>query len=165
MKKIYCFINNRAGVASIEFALLFLPLFLCIMVIVESAILLLQISLIDHGVSNAAKYSSTFRGHVKDRFEEYIKDESNNLLRFIKNPEDMVLDLRYCKTLEQLVGDGCDATELTAELVVYTLKYKINPIFIISRISNAHEFITSKMILVVERAKKDAKDVEEADNG
>lgn len=142
-------ITNNNGTASIETALLLLPFILIIAIIIESCILTYQTILIDHQIDIAAKYASSFKGNIKDKFEEYIEKEKEKLLSFVKKEE---ISIKYCKSIEMLSEDKCEDKESKeSKIAVFTFKHELKPMFLISRIKTEPEFIVAKSIQYIER--------------
>ncbi|MDO7253119.1 TadE/TadG family type IV pilus assembly protein [Helicobacter cappadocius] len=156
MKK-YCdlqdFIRSKKGLATLEFAILFLPFFLLIMSIVETMILIYQISIIDYITTSSAQYtaaSSPYEGYEKT-FQEYINKYKNNLLLFTDVKNSLKPSLKFCRSIAELEKNNCTGNNIENKLIIYTLTYKINPIFKILRIFEIPEETVSKAIYYSEK--------------
>lgn len=151
------FIRSQKAATSIEFALLFLPFFIMIAVIIESSLLTYQISMVDHTVSKAAKYASTFKGKVKEKFDEFLEKDENKFLTFMTDEAGMESSVSYCKNLEEVKEDNCNDDEENSVIAIYNIRYKINPLFPVSRMIVEDEFVQSKAIFFIEGSKVEVK--------
>ncbi|PAF43366.1 hypothetical protein [Helicobacter sp. 11S03491-1] len=142
------FLKKEEGVATLEFAFLFLPFFLLIMMLLESLVLIYQLSMIDYITTSAGKYASATEPKLgyKEKFQEYIQQHKNSLLLFTDVKNSLKPTLIFCRSLEELQDNNCTGSELENQLIVYTLEYKIRPIFKILRVIPNTENTTSKVV-------------------
>ncbi|PAF46962.1 hypothetical protein BKH46_05865 [Helicobacter sp. 12S02634-8] len=147
------FMTEKSAVATLEFALLFLPFFLLLMILFETAILIFQIATIDYINAAAAQYASI--GLPKDgyrtRFERYIDTHKNKLLLFMDTKNSLQTTLQFCRSLQELENSSCTGNDLENVLIVYTSRYKLHPIFRLIRIAVGLEEIAAKAIYYSER--------------
>ncbi|MCD8212740.1 MAG: hypothetical protein LUC34_01575 [Campylobacter sp.] len=124
------FKNNQKGVVALEVAMLFLPFFLLIAVIIEGLILLYKISAIDYIVDNVAKENATITSGFTSNFKENLEKRADDFNIKI-NDETSEISIGFCKSVKELADDVCGADETNGFVIAkYTVKYKIEPIFI-----------------------------------
>lgn len=149
------FVVSKKGLATLEFAILFLPFFLLIMVILETMILLYQTSTIDYITTSAGQYASSSDpdfGYEK-RFQEYIDKHKKNLLLFTDGS--LTPSLQFCRSIEELENNNCTGNDRENKLIIYTLSYKIKPLFSALRIFQGLENTTSKVVYFSEKSEYD----------
>lgn len=149
------FILEKKAVTSIEFAILFLPFFTIIIILIESLILSYQVSIVDFLVNEGAKYSSSYSKEEDNekKFETYIKKYEDYFFSFI-NKDNLKLSLKYCKDIKELEDNNCGNNSQEYKIIIYTLKYKINPIFVSLRLVNQEEFISRSAFYYTEKKKE-----------
>ncbi|PAF53559.1 hypothetical protein BKH42_05085 [Helicobacter sp. 13S00482-2] len=151
------FIRSQKGIATLEFAILFLPFFLFIMSLLEIMILIYQIAIIDYITTSAGEYAAATnptQGYEK-KFQEYIDTHKNNLLLFTDVKNSLKPSLKFCRSITELQNNNCTGNDMENKLIVYTLNYKINPIFKILRIFQMPESTVSKAVYYSEKSEYD----------
>lgn len=117
------------------------------MIIIESIILMHQVALVYHTISSVAKCASTFKGSVREYFENCIKTDKKEFLSFAKDRGNRD-NIKYYRNFDELVGGSCLGDESNAAIAEFSIRYKA-PIFIITRFGNNNEYINSKMVLMI----------------
>lgn len=148
------FFKEQRGVATLEFALLFFPFFLFLMTLIETMIIVYQLSAIDFITTNGGKYASTFspsEGYEK-KFQEYINSRRSKLLPFVYSNNALKTHLKFCRSLVELENDQCSGNDNENKLIVYSIEYKLKPIFRILRFSVDDEYSMSKAVYYSERS-------------
>ncbi|PAF45748.1 TadE/TadG family type IV pilus assembly protein [Helicobacter sp. 11S02629-2] len=146
------FLKEQKGVAAIEFAMLLLPFFILIVIIIETSILIYQNSIISYMGFNAASYASSFnyKEGYEEKYKEYLDSRKNQFLAFVK-PERLTLKLEYCRNLKELANNSCTGSPQENALVIYNLSYHVNPLFPLAWIDKRARYITSSNIFFSER--------------
>lgn len=147
------FLKSKKGLATLEFAILFLPFFLLIMSILETMILVYQIAIIDYITTSAGQYASSSNpvdGYEK-KFQQYIDKHKKNLLLFTDTKSSLKPSLKFCRSIAELENDNCTGNDTENKLIIYTLNYKIKPLFSILRIFQMPENTSSKAIYYSEK--------------
>lgn len=148
------FLKSKKGIATLEFAILFLPFFLLIMSILETMILVYQISIVDYITTSAGQYASSSNpidGYEK-KFQEYIDKHKKNLLLFADVKSSLKPSLKFCRSIVELENNNCTGNDAENKLIIYTLNYKIKPLFPILRIFQMPENTSSKAIYYSEKS-------------
>lgn len=148
------FLKSKKGLATLEFAILFLPFFLLVMSILETMILVYQISIIDYITTSAGQYASSstpIDGYEK-KFQEYIDKHKKNLLLFTDVKTSLKPSLKFCRSIAELENNNCTGNDMENKLIIYTLNYKIKPLFPILRIFQIPENTSSKAIYYSEKS-------------
>lgn len=151
------FLKSKKGLATLEFAILFLPFFLLIMSILETMILVYQISMIDYITTSAGQYASSSNptdGYEK-KFQEYIDKHKKNLLLFTDVKSSLKPSLKFCRSIAELENNNCTGNDMENKLIIYTLSYKIKPLFSILRIFQMPENTSSKAVYYSEKNEYD----------
>lgn len=151
------FLRDSRGVATLEFALLFLPFFLFLMTLIETMIVVYQLSAIDFITTNAAKYASTFNpaAGYENKFQEYVDSKKSKLLPFVYSNNALKTHLKFCRSLIELENNQCSGSDKENKLIVYSIEYKLKPIFRILRFSSDNEYFMSKAVYYSERSEYD----------
>lgn len=151
------FLKSKKGLATLEFAILFLPFFLLVMSILETMILVYQISIIDYITTSAGQYasSSTPADGYEKKFQEYIDKHKKNLLLFTDTKSSLNPSLKFCRSIVELENNNCTGNDMENKIIIYTLNYKMKPLFPILRIFQMPENTSSKAIYYSEKSDYD----------
>lgn len=154
------FFKEKKGIATLEFAILFMPFFLLLAALFETLLLIYQTSTIDYITSSAAQYASASepdKGYKK-QFEGYIESRQKDLLIFT-TMDNLKISLEYCRTIGELEKGKCTGDNKNNKLIIYSIEYKVNPIFGFLRlISGESEKTISKVVYFSERSTYEHKD-------
>lgn len=124
------FFKSKKAVASVEFAMLVLPLLVFITVLIESLLLIYQSVVINYVGEQAAKQTSTinYKLNYAQKFRDNVLKIGENLL-FFANDESLQTELTYCKSLDEFIKQSCSGDDNDNKLIVYELRYLLNPLF------------------------------------
>lgn len=116
-------------------------------------IVVYQLSAIDFITTNAAKYASTFSpaAGYENKFQEYIDSKKSKLLPFVYSNDALKTRLKFCRSLVELENNQCNGSDKENKLIVYSIEYKLKPIFRILRLSTDEEYFMSKAVYYSER--------------
>lgn len=155
-KNLKAFIANKKGITSIEFAILFLPFFIILIVLIETMLLSYKVAMIDYIVNAGAKYSSSFskNKNYEEKFKDFIKTYKDYFLDFANN-DDLKIKLSYCKNLDDLANNSCTNSKDKHKIILYSFEYKIKPLFVNLRLINQDEFIKRQAVYFTEKAENE----------
>ncbi|PAF51704.1 hypothetical protein BKH43_00230 [Helicobacter sp. 13S00401-1] len=146
------FLQDKKGVAAIEFAMLLLPFFILIVIIIETSILIYQNAMISYIGFNASSYASSFnyKEGYETKYKEYLDSKKNRFLSFV-SPEKLTLNLEYCKNITELANNSCTGSPQENQIVIYNLSYHVSPLFPLAWVDKRARYITSSNIFFSER--------------
>ncbi|PAF43630.1 TadE/TadG family type IV pilus assembly protein [Helicobacter sp. 11S02596-1] len=146
------FIAEKSGVAAIEFAILFLPFMLLILSLLETMILIYQISSIDYALSKAARFASASlpTAGYETRFKASINESMPQVLGFLR-PGDIQTSLEFCRSIDELVSGTCTGNNEQNKFIIYTITAKLQPMFKILRLGPSEDRLITKTVYYSER--------------
>lgn len=145
------FLLERKGATAVETAMLMLPFFVLITVLVEVLLLIYSTVALDYINSQAGEYASSlsYKDGYSTRYREMI-DKQRERIGFFLSDGSYDYDISYCKNLEELKENKCEASNQDAMINVYELTYRVRTIFLYNWI-DPNKTIKSRLAYYNER--------------
>lgn len=154
---LYRFIRNVKGVATIEFSLTIGLFILVLFMIAEGCRIALLSSYLDLSVSEASRIArkQPIGSQYQQVFEQNLK-QKDSLWAFLNQDSITSIDVKYAKSLDDLVHQKFEPIASGVAFAQYAFKYKYKPLFFWVPGAAVEPLFTRKIVVLQEYEKDKA---------